>query len=119
VHFEIAVVGIGLTRQQAFEFTPRGLIAQLAQRSLSLGDDGCLAFGFTELDQLARFVDFPLDPLAAADRLVQPGALAQQFLRIRRIVPQTRVLGLRVQLSETSGRTVPVKDASSAAPATF
>ena len=119
MHFEIAVVAIGLARQQALQLTSSRLGAQLLERRLGLGDDCRLAFGFAQLDQLARFVDFTLDPPVAVDRLVEPGALAQQLLGIRRIVPQTRILDLCVQLGEPPGRGLPVKDASSAAPTTF
>jgi hypothetical protein len=115
---EIAVVGVGLARQQAFELAPRRLGAQSLERRLSLGDDAGFALGFAELDQLDRLVDLALDPPVAADRLVEPGALTQQPLRARGIVPQVLILGLRVQLGETAGRGLPVKDASSAAPTT-
>ena len=115
---EIAVVGVGLARQQAFELAPCSLGAQPLERRLGLGDDAGLALGLAELDQLDRLVDLALDPPVAADRLVEPGALAQQLLRARGIVPQVLILGLRVQLGETAGCGLPVKDASSAAPTT-
>jgi hypothetical protein len=115
---EIAIVGIGLARQQAVELASCRLGTQLFERCLGLGDDAGLALGFAELDQLERLADLTLDPPVAADRLVEPGALAQQPLRARGIVPQVLILGLRVQLGETAGRGLPVKDASSAAPTT-
>jgi hypothetical protein len=115
---EIAIVGVGLARQQAFELAPRRLGTQSPERRLGLGDDAGFALGFAELDQLDRFADLALDPPVAGDRLVEPGALAQQLLRPFGIVPQAWILGLRVQLGETSGRGLPVKDASSAGPTT-
>jgi len=115
---EVAVVGVGLARQQAFELASRGLGAQPLERRLGLGDDTGFALGLAELDQLDRLLDLALDPPVAADRLVEPGAFTQQPLRARRIVPQVLILGLRVQLGETAGRGLPVKDASSAAPTT-
>ena len=118
MHFEIAVVAVGLARQQAFELASCRLGAQLLQRRLGLGDDCRLAFGFAQLDQLAGFVDLTLDPLVVADRLVEFGTLAQQRLCGGRVIPQPRVLGLRVQLRKTTGCSLPVKDASSAAPTT-
>jgi hypothetical protein len=84
---EIAVIAVGLARQQAFELALRSCDAQLFECRLGLGDDGGLAFGFAERDQLDRLVELALDPVVAADRLVEPGPLAQQFLRRRRIVP--------------------------------
>jgi hypothetical protein len=116
--FEIAVVCIGLARKKALELASGRLGAQPSECGLGFGDDAGLALGLAQLDQLERFLDLALDPPVAADRLVEPGALAQQLLRARRIVPQARILGLRVQLGKAPGRGLPVKDASSAAPAT-
>jgi hypothetical protein len=118
VHFEIAVIGVRFAGKQAFELAPSRLRAQPFERRLGVGDNGRVAFGFAELDQLERVADFPLDPLVAGDRLVQSGALPQQRLRRGGIIPQARIFDLRVQLGETAGRGLPVKDASSAAPAT-
>ena len=118
MHLEIAIIGVGLAGEQAFELAPRRLRAQPFERRLGIGDDGGLALGLTQLDQLEGFADLPLDPPIAADRLVELGALAQQLLRRGGIVPQARVLGLRIQLGETAGCGLPVKDASSAAPTT-
>jgi len=116
--FEITVIGVGFARQQALELASRSLRAQLLERRLGLGDDCRFALGLAKLDQLAGLFDLALDPPVAPDRLVEAGALTQQLLRRSGIVPQLRILGLRVQLGEASGRGVPVKDASSAAPAT-
>jgi len=118
VHFEIAVVGVGLTGKQALEFAPGGFDAQLFERRFGVGDNCRVAFGFAQLDQLERIGDLALDPPIAGDRLVQPGALAQQSLGRSRIIPQVRIFDLGVQFGETAGRGLPVKDASSAAPAT-
>ena len=116
--FQIAIVAVGLARQQAFELAPCRLGAQLFERGLGLGDDLRLALGFAERDQFERVVDLVLDAPVAGDRLVEPGALAQQLLRRGRVVPQARVLRLGVQFGQAPGCRIPVKDASSAAPAT-
>ena len=118
MHFEIAVVGVGLAGKQAVELTPGGFSAQLIERRFGVGDDRVITLGLAKLDQLERIGDLALDPPIAADRLVKPGALAQQFLSRGGIIPQARVLGLRVQLGQAAGCGLPVKDASSAAPAT-
>ena len=115
---EIAVVGVCLARQQAFEFAPGGVGAQPLERRLGLGDDPGFALGLSQFDQLERVGDLALDAAVARNRMVEPGALAQQLLRDAGIVPQARVLGLGVQLGEAPCCGLPVKDASSAAPAT-
>jgi hypothetical protein len=85
--FEITVVAVGLARQQAFELTPSRLSPQLSERGLGLSDDLRLALGLAELDQFERVVNLALDAPVAADRLIEPGALAQQLLRSGRVIP--------------------------------
>jgi hypothetical protein len=116
--FEVAVVGVGLTREKAFEFAPLGLGVELRERRLGLLDDVLVALGIAELDQLGRILDLAGDAQVAADRAVEPGALAQRGLRRLGVIPQLRVFGFGVQLGEAAIGGFPVKDASSAAPTT-
>ena len=116
--FEIAIIGVGLTREKALELASCGLGAQPLERRLGFGNDPGLALGLGQLDQLECVDDLAFDPPVTADRLVEPRALAQQLLRTCGVVPQVLILGLRVQLGEAPDRRLPVKDASSAAPAT-
>ena len=74
---EIAIVGVGLAREKALELSSRCLGAQPRECRLGLDDDAGLALGLAQLDQLERVGDLALDPPVAADRLVEPGALAQ------------------------------------------
>jgi hypothetical protein len=85
--FEIAIVAVGLARQQAFKLAPGRLGAQLFERGLGLGDDLRLALGFPKLDQFKGVVDLALDPPIAAYCLIEPGALAQQLLRSGLVIP--------------------------------
>src|SRR5207248_10095642 len=78
-----------------------------------------IALGAAELDQLDRVIDLAFDAAVALDRALLAGALAQQGLRRGRIIPQLGVFRLGVQLGEATVGHLPVKDASSAAPATF
>jgi hypothetical protein len=50
---------------------------QLVQGCFRLGDNCRIAFRVTQLDQLARFINFALDPPAAGDRLIEPSAFSQ------------------------------------------
>ena len=119
MHFEIAVIGVGLAGEQALELAPRRFRAQLFERRFGVRDDGRLALGLPHLDQLEGVGNLPLDPAITVDRLVQLGALAQQLLCRRGIIPQPRILGLSIQLGEAAVCSLPVKDASSAAPTTY
>jgi hypothetical protein len=118
MHFEIAVVGVGLAGEQAFQLAPGRLRAQPLERRFGVGDDGVVALGLAELDQLELLADLAFDAPITVDRLVEPGALAQQLLGRGGIIPQVGVFDLCVQLSETASGGLPVKDASSAAPTT-
>jgi hypothetical protein len=94
--FEIAVVGVGLAREEALDFAALRLGAQLFKPRLGFGDDRTVAFRLAQPDQLDRLVDLAFDPAIAVDRPFQPGALAQQRLSRRRVVPQLGVLSLGV-----------------------
>jgi hypothetical protein len=119
MHFEIAVVGVSLARQQALDLAALRLLVQGGQQFLRVGDDGRVALRIAQLDQLDRIAEVALDAAVAVNGLFEAGALAQDLLRLVRVVPQFRVLGPVVQLGETPVRGVPVKDASSAAPTTL
>jgi hypothetical protein len=89
-------------------------LAQHLELALGLGDDAGIAFRLAELDELELLDELARDLAIAADRAIELVALAQQRLGRGRLVPEIRVLGLSVQLVETTRRVVPVKDASSA-----
>jgi hypothetical protein len=111
---EIAIIGVGLAREQALELALGDLLTQRLELALGLGDDPGIALRLAELDELELVVELARDLAIAGDRAIELVALAQQGLRRRRLVPEIRILGLGVQLVETARRVVPVKDASSA-----
>jgi hypothetical protein len=117
--FKIAIIGVGFARQEALDLALLRLFAQFFEVRLGFGDDRCVALGIAEFDQLDRVVDLALDAAVAFDRPLQAGALAQQGLCRGRIIPELGVFRLGVQLGEAPVGDLPVKDASSAAPATF
>ena len=116
MHFEIAVIAVRLARQQAFQLLLGRDLAQPGQHLLGLGDDILVTLHLAEFDQLQRIVQLALNGAIAFDALFQLGALAQQFLRLVAVVPQIGVGREGIQLVEPGNRTIPVKDASSAAP---
>jgi hypothetical protein len=118
MHFEITVVGVGFAGEKAFQLASGCFRTKPFECRFGFCDYRGFALGFAEFDELDRFGDFSLDPTIAVDRLVELCSLSQKLLGRAGIVPQARVLGLRVQLGEATGRGLPVKDASSAAPTT-
>jgi hypothetical protein len=115
---EVAVIGVGLAREEAFELALRRLVPQRLERLLRLLDDRLVALRLAELDEAERVVDLALDAAVALDRTVETVALAQRLLRLLGVVPEVRVLRRGVQLGEPPVCVIPVKDASSAGPTT-
>ena len=118
VDFEIGVVGVGLAGQQRFQPALGGIGLQLEQRVFRIRQHRLVALRLGKLDQADRVVELGAQRVIGPHGLVEMRALAQQRLRLGRIVPQGRIAGLRVQLREFLDCVVVVKDASSAVPAT-
>ena len=78
MHFEIAIIAVGLARQQALDLALARFFAQFFEIGLRLGDDRPIALGVAELDQPDGVIDLALDAAIALDRAVEPRALAQQ-----------------------------------------
>jgi hypothetical protein len=114
MNFEIAIIAVGLAREQALELALGDLGAELFQIGFRLGDDRLIALRLAELDEAELVLKLALDAAIAFDRPGKLVALAQRRLSRFRLVPEVRVLGLRVQLFEPSRCVIPVKDASSA-----
>jgi len=111
---EVAIVAVGLAREQAFELALSNLLLQLLQCGLGLGDDARIALGLAQLDEPQLILELALDAAVAGDGVLELGALAQDGLRLGGLVPEIGVLGLGVQLIEPADCMIPVKDASSA-----
>jgi murein DD-endopeptidase MepM/ murein hydrolase activator NlpD len=115
MHLEIAVIGVGLARQQRLELAAPDLGAQALERGLGLGHHGAVVLGLAEPDHLDIVREIALDASKRRQLVVEHRAFLHQALRLLRVVPQARSLGELVQLGETRARLVDVKDASSAA----
>src|SRR4029079_8801315 len=118
VYLDVGVVAVGLARQQRLHLLAARLLGEFAQAALALLDGSLVALGFAQLDQGEGIVELALQPLVAVDCPVHRLALAHHLLRRLRITPEVWILGALVQLRQTVGRVVPVKDASAAAQVT-
>jgi hypothetical protein len=116
VDLDVAVVGVGLAGEQAFQLALRRPRPQRLELRFGLGDRTLVALGLAQLDQGQRVIEFLLERPVGLDGVVEMGALARQLLGRRPVVPEVGVLGLGVQLVEPLQRPIPVKDASAATP---
>ena len=82
--FEIAVVGVGLAREQRFELAPRHLGLQRLERGFGLGDDLLVLFGLAELDHGELVVELALDAADGVELVLERGALLHHALRALR-----------------------------------
>ena len=96
--FEIAVVGIGLARQQRLELAPRHLGLELLERRLGVGDRLLILLGLAELDHGELVVELLLDAADGGELVLERGALLHHALRALLVVPEIGVFGLLVQL---------------------
>jgi len=99
VDFEIGLVGVGLARQQRFEFAPRGLGLERLQHRLGLGDDALI---------LSASPSSIMVIWSARSRSIRPMALSWSSSALRScitrwaravVIPQRRIFGLRVELA--------------------
>jgi hypothetical protein len=77
-----------------------------------------VALGLAQFDQPDRVLELAGEPRVVADAFVELGALAQDLLGPRLIVPEGRIARERVQFLEPGRRAIPVKETSSAVPGT-
>ena len=104
VDLEIAVVGVGLAREQRLEFAPRHLGLESLQRRLGFGDGLVVLLGLAEFDHGELIVELLLDAADGGELVLERGALAHHALRALLVVPEIGVFGLLVQLGETRAR---------------
>ena len=110
IDLDIAVVGVGLARQQRRDLVALGPRGEVGEAVDAFDDQRLVALGLGHLDQLGGVAQLALDRLGRVDRLVEPAALAHHFLRRLGIVPQRRLLDLGVELLEPPLRPVPVEE---------
>jgi hypothetical protein len=115
---QVAVIGIGLAREQRLELAPRHLGLEGAQRLLGLVDDRLILLGLAELDHADIVLEVALDPPDGGELILEVGAFLHQALGALIVVPQIGIFGEGVQLLEPPACLVEVKDASSAVPRT-
>ena len=113
--FEIAVVGIGLAREQRLHFVSRHFGLEPLERLLGVGDRFDVVLRLPELDHGELVIKLPLDTVNGGKLILQRSALLHHTLGTLLIGPQIGIFGQAVELGEPPTRPVEVKDASSAA----
>ena len=110
VDFEIGVVGVGLAREQRLRARARAACRlKRAKCGLGFADDGLVALGFGELDQVdLRRRSSRFEPRDGGELICRARcARASASGRALRIVPEVGVFGLGVQLVEARRRLDP------------
>ena len=115
VDFDVAVEPVGLAGEEAFDFAPLGFLGEAFQRVDTIGDHRQIGLGLGHFDEFERVGDVGFELQDALDQADQSVALAHEFLRGGRLVPEIGVFGAVVQFFEAGEGDIPVKDASSAA----
>ena len=118
VQFDIAVVGVSLARQQAFDLAPLGLLGAGPQAGHGIGDHRRIALSFRHRDQFQGIGDISLQLDDAFHRGGDLVPFAHHLLCGGGVVPQRRIFGAVVQFRQAAFGDIPVKDASSAVPRT-
>jgi hypothetical protein len=114
MHFQIRIIGIGLTGEQRLQLAPSGFRPQLAQRLLGFGNDLLIGLGLAQFDHHFLIGDILLDAADGGELIFERGALLHHLAGALGIVPKIGMLGLAIELGEARLRLVEVKDASSA-----
>ena len=109
VDFDVAVVVIGLARQQGLQFHLAGAFLQDANLGLGIVDHALVAFHLAQLDQFEQFGQLALGGAAALDGGIEFSALAHDLLRGGGVVPQVRILGRGIELVEAHQGLVPIE----------
>jgi len=87
-------------------------LGQLGERGDRIRLHRFVTLGLGHLEKLDIVVQLLLDGPGGADRLLQPATLAHHLLRRLGVIPQRRVLDLRVELVEPPQRAVPIEEAA-------
>ena len=115
VHLDERIPPIGLSRQQALDLQPLGVIQHPAQRADAIGDHAGIPLRLRHLDQIGGVGRLLLHRPQPVDLGRKPRPLPHHRLGGVRVVPQRRVFDAGVQFFKAGRRDIPVKDASSAA----
>ena len=102
IDLDIGVVGVGLAGEQGGDLVALGALGELGQSGDGVVDHRRVALGLGHLHQLGGVGQLLLDRPGGGDRLVEAPALAHHHLRRLGIVPQFRVLDLRVELGRAA-----------------
>ena len=112
VDLDIAVVGVGLARQQRRDLVALGLVGEIAQCLHAVVDQPVVAFKLRHLDQFDRVLEVGFDLARRRDGFLQSATLAHHFLRRLGIVPQRRILDLVIKLRQPPVGLVPIEESA-------
>ena len=97
VDLDKSIVAVGLAGQQRLDLAGMGLLPELGERGLGLGDDARIALFLAERDEGDIVVKIAGDAVEGGERGLDVLTLAHQALRATRVVPEIRCLSLAVE----------------------
>jgi hypothetical protein len=112
--FKVTVIAVGLSGQKRFALKAGNIAFEGADGGFGVRNDALIALLLAHGDEFGIVIQSRCQFQNAIDAVVQMLALAHQFLRFLRVVPQAWVFGALVQIAEALDALIPVKDASSA-----
>jgi hypothetical protein len=114
VNLDVAIIRIGLATQQRLKLHAPNFGHQFLKLGLAFGAGGLVTFRlghFVQLDTIRKRLG---DAAKPGDEIIDPRALAHDFLRGFGVIPKLRVLGLRIQRIGLTQQIIPVKGTSRA-----
>ena len=116
--FEVGVVAVRLAFEQGVDLAAIGFRQQHLQRREAFAFRIGVVLAFAQFDQRDRVIEIAIELRKRSETVLKLVAFAHDFLRGVGIGPERRVLDARIQFREAAGRSIDVKDASSAGRAT-
>jgi hypothetical protein len=112
--FQIAIIGVCLTRQQRLKLRFGRLLLDLSEGCLSLSNDLSVFLNLTQFNQVDAIGNLAFHLVNVFDTIFQAHTLAHDLLRLLGISPKVWIFGQGIEFFQSEFRLVVVKDAPSA-----
>jgi len=118
VNFDVAIIGVSFTREEALDFALMNLLRELTQGGYGVFHHALILLHFGKLNEFERVLNVNFELFDAFNLIGKRRALAHQLLCGFSVVPEFWIFYAVIQFREACFGDIPVKDASSAAQST-